>query len=70
MVDSFLKIGRTVSFVQGAARVDLAVNLSLREEVLVEKCMGRRICNHCGKNYNIADIYLPATGPLSSLQLH
>jgi len=42
--------------------IDLALNLSLREEVLVEKCMGRRMCSHCGSNYNIADIYLPAEG--------
>lgn len=30
-------------------------------QVLVEKCLGRRICGKCGKNYNIADIYLPAS---------
>lgn len=42
--------------------IQLALNLSLRHEVLVEKCCGRRICAHCGKNYNIADIYLPADG--------
>jgi adenylate kinase len=42
--------------------IDLALNLSLREEVLVEKCMGRRLCRKCGGNYNIANIYLPA-GP-------
>jgi adenylate kinase len=28
----------------------------------VEKCLGRRLCRKCGKNYNIADIYLPASG--------
>jgi adenylate kinase len=42
--------------------VQLALNMSLRHEVLVQKCCGRRICKHCGKNYNIADIYLPADG--------
>lgn len=41
--------------------VQLAVNLQLREEVLVEKCMGRRICKKCGKGWNVADIYLPAS---------
>lgn len=41
--------------------VGLALNLQLRPEVLVEKCMGRRICSKCGGNYNIADIYLPGT---------
>jgi adenylate kinase len=29
--------------------------------VLVEKCLGRRLCKKCGKNYNIADIYLTAS---------
>lgn len=43
------------------ANVRLALNLGLREEVLVEKCLGRRICKKCGKNYNVADIYLPAS---------
>jgi len=41
--------------------VQLAVNLQLREEVLIEKCMGRRICKKCGKGWNVADIYLPAS---------
>lgn len=56
---------RTVPQAQQLSRVtdiQLALNLSLRHEVLVEKCCGRRICSHCGKNYNIADIYLPADG--------
>lgn len=30
-------------------------------QVLVEKCLGRRLCKKCGKNYNIANIYLPAS---------
>lgn len=27
----------------------------------MEKCLGRRLCRKCGKNYNVADIYLPAS---------
>ena len=42
--------------------VQLAVNLALRQEVLIEKCMGRRICRKCGKGWNLADIFLPAEG--------
>ena len=41
----------------GSSEVDVVLNLYLREDVLVEKCLGRRICNSCGGNYNIADIY-------------
>eukprot|EP00955_Chlamydomonas_euryale_P047202 353615-Chlamydomonas_euryale.AAC.6 len=59
--------------------IQVAFNLGLREEVLVEKCLGesestvtqyehaidanplgRRLCRHCGKNYNLANIRLPA----------
>jgi adenylate kinase len=32
------------------------LNMRLREDVLVEKCTGRRRCTHCGANYNVADI--------------
>ena len=28
-------------------------------QILIAKCLGRRICTHCGKNYNVADIYIP-----------
>lgn len=34
---------------------------NLLTQVLVEKCLGRRLCRKCGKNYNVADIYLPAS---------
>jgi len=40
--------------------VPLALNLTLREQVLVDKCLGRRVCGKCGKGYNVADIMLPA----------
>lgn len=42
--------------------IQLAVNLNLRQEVLIEKCMGRRICRKCGKGWNLADIYLAGSG--------
>lgn len=36
--------------------IDLVVNLKLPEKVLLEKCLGRRICSQCGKNFNVATI--------------
>ena len=30
-------------------------------QVLTAKCLGRRICKDCGKNFNVADIMLPAS---------
>lgn len=29
-------------------------------QILTAKCLGRRICKECGKNFNVADIMLPA----------
>ena len=45
---------------EGVTDIDLVVNLKLREEALLAKCLGRRICSECGKNYNIACIDLKA----------
>lgn len=41
---------------EGVIDIDLVVNLKLREEALLAKCLGRRICSQCGGNYNIACI--------------
>ena len=30
-------------------------------QVLVEKCLGRRLCSKCKKDFNLADIYLEAS---------
>ncbi|KAK9828232.1 hypothetical protein WJX74_004703 [Apatococcus lobatus] len=49
--------------------VQLAVNLSLREEALIAKCRGRRICGVCNKNYNVADIDLPSTADEPAIQM-
>ncbi|KAG4939264.1 hypothetical protein JHK82_044991 [Glycine max] len=41
---------------EGVTDIDLVVNLKLQEEALLAKCLGRRICNQCGGNFNIASI--------------
>ncbi|KAL4854871.1 Adenylate kinase 1 [Chlorella vulgaris] len=61
LLDGFPRTADQAAALEQIADVQLAVNLDLREEVLVEKCLGRRMCSKCGKNYNIADIFLPAT---------
>eukprot|EP00887_Chlorella_sp_A99_P006205 scaffold3.g6205.t1 len=60
LLDGFPRTVTQAAELDQVVGVALAVNLSLREEVLVQKCLGRRICRKCGKNYNVADIYLPA----------
>lgn len=41
---------------EGVTDIDLVVNLKLQEEVLLAKCLGRRICSQCGKNFNVASL--------------
>ena len=45
---------------EGVTDIDLVINLKLREDVLLEKCLGRRICNQCGGNFNVASINIKA----------
>lgn len=49
---------------------DLAVHLQQDERVILEKVMGRRVCEGCQAVYNLADVYnkgilLPAMKPLN-----
>ena len=37
-------------------KIDLIINFFNREEVLLQKLMGRRVCPCCSRNYNIATI--------------
>ena len=41
---------------EGVTDIDLVINLKLREEALLAKCLGRKICSDCGGNYNVASI--------------
>ncbi|RZB60940.1 Adenylate kinase 1, chloroplastic [Glycine soja] len=45
-----------LKILEGVTDIDLVVNLKLQEEALLAKCLGRRICNQCGGNFNIASI--------------
>ncbi|KAJ8766007.1 hypothetical protein K2173_020523 [Erythroxylum novogranatense] len=56
ILDGFPRTIRQAEILEGVTNIDLVVNLKLREEALLAKCLGRRICGECGKNYNIACI--------------
>ncbi|KAG6728483.1 hypothetical protein I3842_02G175200 [Carya illinoinensis] len=47
---------RLREILEGVMNIDLVINLKLREDALLAKCLGRRICSECGGNYNIACI--------------
>ena len=36
--------------------IDLIFNFMCREDILIEKLMGRRVCPNCNRNYNVASI--------------
>mmetsp|Transcript_13769 Transcript_13769/g.38976 ORF Transcript_13769/g.38976 Transcript_13769/m.38976 type:complete len:291 (-) Transcript_13769:396-1268(-) len=61
VLDGFPRTAAQAAGLQEKLRIDLAVNLMLREEVLVEKCMGRRVCSKCNKGWNVAEINLAAS---------
>ncbi|KAK2633837.1 hypothetical protein Ddye_028629 [Dipteronia dyeriana] len=56
ILDGFPRTIRQAEILEGVTDIDLVINLKLREEALLAKCLGRRICSECGKNYNIACI--------------
>ena len=52
-------VPRTVAqakLLQEFMQIDLIVNFFNRDDILMEKMMGRRVCPTCNKNFNIAEI--------------
>ncbi|KAK4281433.1 hypothetical protein QN277_012927 [Acacia crassicarpa] len=56
ILDGFPRTIRQAEILEGVTDIDLVINLKLREDVLLEKCLGRRICSQCGGNFNLASI--------------
>ncbi|KAI8015214.1 hypothetical protein LOK49_LG05G00600 [Camellia lanceoleosa] len=56
ILDGFPRTIRQAEILDEVTDIDLVVNLKLPESVLIEKCLGRRICSECGKNFNVASI--------------
>ncbi|KAJ4972146.1 hypothetical protein NE237_005245 [Protea cynaroides] len=56
ILDGFPRTIRQAEILEDVTDIDLVVNLKLPEGVLLEKCLGRRICSQCGGNFNVANI--------------
>ncbi|KAJ8498928.1 hypothetical protein OPV22_009480 [Ensete ventricosum] len=56
ILDGFPRTRRQAEILEGVTEIELVVNLKLREDVLLGKCLGRRICSQCGGNFNVASI--------------
>ncbi|KAI8016488.1 adenylate kinase [Camellia lanceoleosa] len=73
ILDGFPRTIRQAEILDEVTDIDLVVNLKLPESVLIEKCLGRRICSECGKNFNVASINVKSKvrmGILESAWLH
>ncbi|KAL2614132.1 hypothetical protein R1flu_025824 [Riccia fluitans] len=56
ILDGFPRTISQAEVLEDVTEIDLVVNLKLREDVLISKCLGRRICSQCGGNFNLAKI--------------
>ncbi|XP_022744737.1 probable adenylate kinase 6, chloroplastic isoform X2 [Durio zibethinus] len=60
ILDGFPRTIRQAEILEEVTDIDLVVNLKLRKEAFLAKCLGRRICSECGGNYNVACIDIKA----------
>ena len=56
LLDGFPRTIPQAEDLQNFSPLNLVINIDLKEEYLMEKIMGRRVCPCCNKNFNIAHI--------------
>ena len=61
LLDGFPRTVRQAEDLEAFLPLSIVVNIVLKEEYLMEKIMGRRVCE-CGKSWNVAHIYNEAEG--------
>lgn len=69
ILDGFPRTVRQAEILEGVTDIDLVINLKLREEALIAKCLGRRICSQCGGNYNVACIDIKSENGLPGMYM-
>lgn len=69
ILDGFPRTIRQAEILEGVTDIDLVINLKLREEALIAKCLGRRICSQCGGNYNVACIDIKSENGLPGMYM-
>ena len=62
VLDGFPRTAAQAGALRDLSDVHLAVNLQMREEALIMKCLGRRTCAQCGTGYNLADVNVKPSG--------
>lgn len=62
VLDGFPRTRLQAEILDLVADIDLAINLKCREDILIKRCLGRRVCTQCGKNFNVASIDVKGNG--------
>lgn len=57
ILDGYPRTVQQAKDLDAAQTVGRVVNITLPEDVLITKLLGRRVCGDCGKNYNLAAIH-------------
>ncbi len=57
ILDGFPRTLRQAELLEGITDVDRAINIVLKESIIIQKIAGRRVCRQCGEIYNVADIH-------------
>jgi adenylate kinase len=71
LLDGYPRTLEQAHFLSKAADIDAVISITMREDHIVQKLLGRRACSECGQSYNIAHIdedgiYMPALLPKNS----
>jgi len=56
ILDGFPRTIKQAEMLEEFTSIDIVINLSIPEDILMEKALARRICEKCENVYNIADI--------------
>lgn len=57
ILDGYPRTVQQAKDLDSSEKVSRVMNITLPEDVLITKLLGRRVCGDCGKNYNVAAIH-------------
>tara|TARA_B110000285_G_scaffold211569_1_gene254365 strand:- start:56 stop:703 length:648 start_codon:yes stop_codon:yes gene_type:complete len=56
ILDGVPRTVRQAEMLSEFSKIDLIINFTNRDEIVIQKLGGRRVCPNCNKNFNIADV--------------